>query len=131
MSTLTSTLIAGASRHVIDMSWHSPVQTWTTFNMITTHSITDSLNTSSITDQGTGLFTLFWTTPYDNGFYMTGVGVRDTDDVLGVWVVVAKDSQIKNSGDWASTVNTSAASDVDSPEVNASHSGDMTIGLIP
>jgi hypothetical protein len=63
---------------------YAPVHTWVNFNGEGTVAIRDSLNVSSITDGGTGTYTVNFTTALSNANYtslMSG-GYRDT--TLGI-----------------------------------------------
>ena len=75
----------------------SLVKMWINFDM-NAGSITDSFNVSSITDDGTGLFTVTYSSPFSNTNYciLSGEAAKTTDDTDNRYITRTLDRSTTN-----------------------------------
>jgi hypothetical protein len=78
MSTLTISNLSDGTKTIATTNvTNGSAKSWSNFFQTDTQSFRDSLNCSSLTDNGTGASTLTYTSAFANANYCTTYGVRD------------------------------------------------------
>ena len=78
MSTLTISNLSDGTKTIATTNvTNGSAKSWSNFFQTGTQSFRDSLNCSSLTDNGTGMSTITYTSAFANANYCTTYGVRD------------------------------------------------------
>ena len=82
MSEIRATTISDtAGTGPITLTGQSAAKAWVNYTGVTTTSINDSFNTSSLTDVGTGRTTVTFSNSFDNTNYCMSTSIRKDNDV--------------------------------------------------
>lgn len=130
MSTLNVANITDGTNSVgTEYVINGSAKSWVNFNSVTTSSITNSQNVSSLTDNGVGLFSYSHTNSFVNGDY-AAVGSGGDDAVASEGIVATAGSNLTPTSPISSTqpvkfVNFAGTSLADGTHVNVSNFGDL------
>ena len=82
MSEIRATTISDAAgTGPITLTGQSAAKAWVNYTGVTTTSINDSFNTSSLTDVGTGRTTVTFSNSFDNTNYCMSTSIRKDNDI--------------------------------------------------